>query len=116
MVFGYYEKLYHWLYHRHHDAVQLQTTITVANGDTTGKEAAIGILKLHPYGRVSRCYTAAANSVTLNDIGTERDTDGFVDGISAAVNSTGFKGFSPVMAFSGCLVVQPLRLQQRQTK
>ena len=47
---------------------------------------------------------AASNSVTLNDIGTDADTDGFVDGISAAVNSTGFKGFFPcngVLGMSG---------------
>ena len=48
--------------------------------------------------------TAAANAVNLNDIGTDADTDGFVDGISAAVNSTGFKGFFPcngVLGMSG---------------
>jgi hypothetical protein len=40
----------------------------------------------------------------LNDIGTDADTDGFVDGISPAVNSTGFKGFFPcngVLGMSG---------------
>ena len=48
--------------------------------------------------------TAATNSVTLNDIGTDADPDGFVDGISPAVNSTGFKGFFPcngVLGMSG---------------
>ena len=47
---------------------------------------------------------AASNSVTLNDIGTDADTDGFVDGISVAINSTGFKGFFPcngVLGMSG---------------
>ena len=47
---------------------------------------------------------AAGNSVNLNDIGTDADTDGFVDGISAAGNSTGFKGFFPcngVLGMSG---------------
>jgi hypothetical protein len=42
--------------------------------------------------------------VTLNDIGTDADTDGFVDGISPAINSVGFKGFFPcngVLGMSG---------------
>jgi len=82
-----------------------EATITVANGDTTGKEAAIGIpSNFLPMGVLVAVTTAAANSVTLNDIGTDADTDGFVDGISAAVNSTGFKGFFPcngVLGMSG---------------
>ena len=48
--------------------------------------------------------TASSNAVNLNDIGTDADTDGFVDGISAAVNSTGFKGFffcNGVLGMSG---------------
>ena len=82
-----------------------ETTITVANGDTTGKEAAIGIpSNFIPMGVLVAVTTAAANAVNLNDIGTDADTDGFVDGISAAVNSTGFKGFFPcngVLGMSG---------------
>ena len=42
--------------------------------------------------------------MALNDIGTDADTDGFVDGISPAINSTGFKGFFPcngVLGMSG---------------
>ena len=48
--------------------------------------------------------SAAANNVNLVDIGTDADTDGFVDGISVAINSTGFKGFFPcngVLGMSG---------------
>ena len=82
-----------------------ETTITVADGATTGKESAIGIPdNFIPMGVTIAVTTAAANSVTLNDIGTDADTDGFVDGISAAVNSTGFKGFFPcngVLGMSG---------------
>jgi len=82
-----------------------EATITVANGDTTGKEAAIGIpSNFLPMGVTVAVTTAAANAVNLNDIGTDADTDGFVDGISAAVNSTGFKGFFPcngVLGMSG---------------
>ena len=71
-------------------------TITVADGATTGKESAIGIpSNFIPMGVMIAVTGAASNSVTLNDIGTDADTDGFVDGISAAVNSTGFKGFFP---------------------
>ena len=79
-----------------------ETTITVANGDTTGKEAAIGIpSNFIPMGVLVAVTTAASNSVNLNDIGTDADTDGFVDGISAAVNSTGFKGFFPCNGLLG---------------
>ena len=80
-------------------------TITVANGATTGKESAIGIpSNFIPMGVTVAVTTAAANAVNLVDIGTDADTDGFVDGISAAVNSTGFKGFFPcngVLGMSG---------------
>ena len=80
-------------------------TVTVANGATTGKESAIGIpSNFIPMGVMVAVTTAAANSVNLVDIGTDADTDGFVDGISAAVNSSGFKGFFPcngVLGMSG---------------
>ena len=80
-------------------------TVTVANGATTGKEAAIGIpSNFIPMGVMIAVTTAAANAVNLVDIGTDADTDGFVDGISEAVNSTGFKGFFPcngVLGMSG---------------
>ena len=80
-------------------------TVTVANGATSGKESAIGIpSNFLPMGVMIAVTGAASNSVTLNDIGTDADTDGFVDGISAAVNSTGFKGFFPcngVLGMSG---------------
>ena len=48
--------------------------------------------------------SASANAVNVVDIGTEDDDDGFVDGITAALNSTGFKGFFPcngVLGMSG---------------
>ena len=71
---------------------QYTATITVANGDTTGKESAIGIpSNFIPMAVMVAVTTAAANSVTLNDIGTDADTDWYLDGISPAVNSTGFK-------------------------
>lgn len=80
-------------------------TVTVADGATTGKESAIGIpSNFIPMGVMIAVTAAASNSVTLNDIGTDADTDGFVDGISAAANSVGFKGFFPcngVLGMSG---------------
>ncbi len=80
-------------------------TITVADGATTGKESSIGIpSNFIPMGVTVAVTGAASNAVNLNDIGTDADTDGFVDGISAAVNSTGFKGFFPcngVLGMSG---------------
>ena len=82
-----------------------EATITVANGATTGKEAAIGMpSNFIPMGVTIAVTTAAANAVNLQDIGTDADTDGYVDGISVAVNSVGFKGFfgcNGVLGMSG---------------
>ena len=82
-----------------------ETTITVPNGATTGKETSIGIpSNFIPMAVTVVVTSAAGNSVTLNDIGTDADTDGFVDGISPAINSVGFKGFFPcngVLGMSG---------------
>jgi len=84
---------------------QYTATVTVANGQTTGKESAIGIpANFIPMGVIVSVTTAATNAVNLVDIGTDADTDGFVDGITAAANSTGFKGFFPcngVLGMSG---------------
>ena len=80
-------------------------TITVADGDTTGKESSIGNpSNFIPMGVTIAVTTASTNAVNLQDIGTDADTDGFVDGISVAVNSAGFKGFFPcngVLGMSG---------------
>ena len=65
---------------------------------------------------VAIAVTGAANNVNLVDIGTDADTDGFVDGIAVAINSTGFKGFFLVMVYLACLVEQPLLLQRLLTK
>ena len=71
-------------------------TITVAASGTDHKEASIGIpSNFIPMGVAITVTGAAANAVNLVDIGTDADTDGFVDGISVAINSTGFKGFFP---------------------
>ena len=81
------------------------TSITIAASGTDHKETSIGIpSNFIPMGVAVTVTSAAANSVNLVDIGTEADDDGFVDGIAAAINSTGFKGFFPcngVLGMSG---------------
>ena len=70
-----------------------QATVTVANGATTGNEASIGMPdNFLPIAVMVTIDTAATNAVNLQDIGVQADTDDYVDGISVAVNSTGFKG------------------------
>ena len=80
-------------------------TITIAATGTSHKEASIAIpSNFIPMGVAVTVTGATANAVNLVDIGTDADTDGFVDGISAALNSTGFKGFFPcngVLGMSG---------------
>jgi hypothetical protein len=70
-----------------------QATVTVADGATTGNEASIGMPdNFLPIAVMVTIDTAATNAVNLQDIGVQADTDDYVDGISVAVNSTGFKG------------------------
>ena len=70
-----------------------EATITVADGATTGKEAAIGMpANFIPMAIMVNVTTAATNAVNLNDIGDDGDTDSYLDGAAVAVNSTGFKG------------------------
>jgi len=80
-------------------------TIDIAATGTDHKEAAIGIpSNFIPMGVAITVVTAAANAVNLVDIGTDADPDGFVDGVSLAINSAGFKGFFPcngVLGMSG---------------
>lgn len=69
------------------------TSITVANGATTGKEASIGMpANFLPMAVSVTVTTASTNAVNLNDIGDDADTDSYVDGASIALNTTGFKG------------------------
>jgi hypothetical protein len=69
------------------------TSVTVANGATTGKEAAIGMpANFLPMAVSVTVTTASTNAVNLNDIGDDADTDSYVDGASIALNSTGYKG------------------------
>jgi hypothetical protein len=70
-----------------------QASVTVADGATTGKEAAIGMpANFIPMAVMINVTTAATNAVNLQDIGDDGDTDSYLDGASIAVNSTGFKG------------------------
>jgi hypothetical protein len=73
---------------------EFTATITVANGATTGKETSIQIpTNFIPMAIGIVVTVASANNVNLVDIGTDANTDGYVDGISIATNTTGWKGF-----------------------
>ena len=70
-----------------------QATITIGAAATTANEASIGMPdNFLPVAVMVTVDTAATNAVNLQDIGVQGDTDDYVDGISVAVNSTGFKG------------------------
>lgn len=73
---------------------EFTATITVANGQTTGKESSIQIPNnFIPLAIGVVVTVASSNAVNLVDVGTDADTDGYVDGASLALNSTGWKGF-----------------------
>ena len=75
---------------------QYTATVTVDNGATTGKESAIAMpTNFIPLACTVVVTVAATNAVNLDDVGSDADTDGYLDGIGStcAVNSTGFKGF-----------------------
>jgi len=81
------------------------TSIAIAATGTSHKETSIAIpSNFIPMGVAITMTGATANAINLVDIGTDADTDGFVDGITVAMNSTGFKGFFPcngVLGMSG---------------
>ena len=81
------------------------TSITIAASGTAHKETSIAIpSNFIPMGVAITMTGATANAINLVDIGTDADPDGFVDGITVAMNSTGFKGFFPcngVLGMSG---------------
>jgi|TARA_E500000318_G_scaffold20000_1_gene20659 hypothetical protein len=84
---------------------EFTATVTVAAGATTGKETSIQIpTNFIPLGIGVVVTSAAANAVNLVDVGTDADTDGYVDGASLAVNTVGWKGFlgcNGVLGMSG---------------
>lgn len=69
-------------------------TITVANGATTGKEAAIGMpANFIPIVCAVHCTVASTNAVTLLDVGDDADNDAYIDGATTpSLATTGFKG------------------------
>ena len=70
-----------------------QATVTIASGATSGNEASIGMPdNFLPIAVMVTVDVAATNAVNLQDIGVQADTDDYVDGITVAVTSTGFKG------------------------
>ena len=70
-----------------------QATITIGAAATTANEASIGMPdNFLPIAVMVTVDVAATNAVNLQDIGVQADTDDYVDGITVAVNSTGFKG------------------------
>lgn len=70
------------------------TTVTVANGATTGKEAAIGMpANFMPIAMALTVTVASTNAVTLLDVGDDTDTDAYIDGATTpSLATTGFKG------------------------
>ena len=73
-----------------------RATITVADGATTGVESAIGMpSNFVPVAVALTVTTASTNAVNFVDVGSDADTDGYIDGASIAVNSAGFKGVIP---------------------
>lgn len=74
-------------------AKQYKATVTVANGATTGKEAAIGMpAGFRPQMVAVEVTVASTNASNLQDIGDDADTDSFVDGLAISVATTGYKG------------------------
>lgn len=79
------------------NTVKLDTytaTVTVANGNTTGKEASIGMpANFLPIAMLIHCTVAATNACSLTDVGDDADTDSYCDGIvTNDLTTTGFKG------------------------
>ena len=73
-----------------------RATITVANGATSGKESAIGMPdNFVPVAVALTVVTASTNGVNFQDVGSDANPDGYVDGAAIAVNSAGFKGVIP---------------------
>ena len=78
---------------------QYTATVTVANGDITVKESSIGIpSNFIPMGVMIAVTTASTNAVNLV-IGTDADTDGFVDGITVLQTQLVLKDFSLQLEF-----------------
>jgi len=80
------------------------TIVLPATGTTGIKSAELIPINFIPMGVAVTVVIATANNVNLNDIGTDADPDGFVDGIASTLNTKGFKGFhgcNGVLGMSG---------------
>ena len=71
----------------------VQADVTVGAAATSGKSAGLVV----PAGFICHYVhvvvtTASTNAINLQDIGTDADPNGFIDGLSVAVNSAGDKG------------------------
>lgn len=69
-------------------------TVTVANGATTGKEAAIAMpANFLPIAMAFAVTVASTNACSLVDVGDDADTDSYCDGIvTNDLTTTGLKG------------------------
>lgn len=78
-------------------AFQLQTytaSISIAAGDTSGNEAAIGMpADFMPMMCAVTVSAASTNAINLVDVGVQADTDDYIDGAALSLGTTtGFKG------------------------
>ena len=65
---------------------QYTATVTVDNGATTGKESAIAMpTNFIPLACAVVVTVAATNAVNLDDVGSDADTDGYLDGIGSNI-------------------------------
>ena len=71
----------------------LETSITVANGDTTGTSTAVIPTNFVVLQVTVAVTSAATNAVNLTDLGTAVDPDAYLDGMTiSGMNAAGFKG------------------------
>ena len=70
----------------------IEKSLTVANGATTGTTTDTLPTNFIAVSAVVVVTSAASNAVNIADLGVSGDTDGYLDGINVAANSTGFKG------------------------
>jgi hypothetical protein len=74
--------------------ISYEATVTVANGQTTGKESGIAMpANFQPVAMAVHVTVASTNAVTLVDVGDDADTDSYCDGLTTpSLATTGFKG------------------------
>ena len=70
----------------------IEKSLTVAAAGTTGTSSDALPTNFIAVSAVVVVTSAASNAVNIADLGVSGDTDGYLDGINVAANSTGFKG------------------------